>query len=126
MGEAARRCGRPHPGLWGGSVSKRGKQPETLCECYICGRSVLVFERDHFPVSKCLDGILTREICRDCHDLKDRLPINRWDPVVAFGGLMTLWSKADRDERLILAHMFHVMNGQAAFIRQVKDARHEK
>lgn len=107
-------------------MSGRKRKPETLSECYICGRSVLVFERDHFPVSKCLDGTLTRDICRDCHDLKDRLPLDRWDPAVSYGGLMMLWNKSTRDERLILAHMFHVMNGQAAFIQKIKEERNGK
>lgn len=80
--------------------------------CYICGllctKSLL--EWDHFPIGKVLGGLNTLPICRPCHDLKDRLHMDRWDPEAAFIAVSGVWGKANRDERLVLAKMFHVMN----------------
>lgn len=85
--------------------------------CYICEREVMKAERDHFPRPKSLGGTDTQDICRDCHDMKDRHPLEKWDPNAAFEALRGLWNKATASERLLLAKMFHISSQQAAVIR---------
>jgi hypothetical protein len=88
-------------------------KPE-FSRCYICDRSVITYERDHFPAPRSLGGDVVMDICRDCHDMKDRIPLANWDPAVAFPAFMGLWTKSNPEERLLLAKMFHIVSqGQA-------------
>lgn len=72
-------------------------------ECFYCGVHGGPVEHDHFPVPQCYGGTITVPVCRGCHDLKDRTPLDDWNPAMAFGAFIGLWEKADRDERLALA-----------------------
>lgn len=59
-------------------------------------------EADHAPVPARCGGVETIPLCRGCHDLKDRYPIDSWHPSKALGAFRGLWEKADREERLML------------------------
>ena len=89
--------------------------------CYICEGPVLKGEQDHFPIPKSLGGRQTMTICTNCHDLKDRHPLGKWDPSMAFSGLMGLWEKASRGERLVLVKMFHVLSQGHATMKFLKE-----
>lgn len=96
------------------------KQTSMLMKrCYICGRAVMTVERDHFPTPQSLDGKLMQDACRDCHDLKDRHPLEKWDPAFALQALSGLWEKANGEERLMLAKVFHIASQQAATINMM-------
>jgi hypothetical protein len=85
--------------------------------CYICERELHgTGEKDHFPIPQSLGGTMTMPICLSCHDDKDRLPLFKWDAGVAYTSLAGLWAKANRDERLMLAKVFHVASQQSATI----------
>lgn len=78
--------------------------------CYICERKLNGrFEKDHFPKSACNGGTEVLPICVSCHSDKDRIGIKNWDSSF-LGVLAGLWQKLDRDERLFIAKMIHVMN----------------
>lgn len=55
---------------------RRGCGCETCyyCDQWVSGRH----EHDHFPVPKVCGGIEMVAACLSCHDLKDRLPLDRW------------------------------------------------
>lgn len=74
--------------------------------CYICGQPAT--ERDHFPVPQSMGGDAVEPICRGCHDSKDRIPLDTWNPTLAFDSLSGLWAKATHLERLMLAKLFHI------------------
>ena len=79
-------------------------------ECYICGRALHgCGENDHFPVTKSLGGEITFPACQNCHNDKDRVTLANWDATVAFAGLAGLWSKASREERLVLVKIFKII-----------------
>ena len=61
-----------------------------------------------------LGGDFVMPICRDCHDMKDRIPLRKWDPVSAYASLEGLWNKANAQERLVLAKIFHVVSQSLA------------
>jgi hypothetical protein len=66
-----------------------------------------------------MGGKVTFPICRGCHDTKDRFPPDAWNPSLAFGGLQGLWSKATRDERLVLLKLFHITGQLHAALAQI-------
>ena len=47
---------------------------------------------------------------RDVADSMDTTSLDSWDAERAFAAMTGLWSKANRDERLLLAKMYHIMN----------------
>lgn len=98
---------------------------EEWCSCYICGRRVKSVELDHFPTPQSLGGVAMLPACRDCHDMKDRHPLDTWEPDVAFTALTGLWAKADASERMMLAKMFHVISQGIAAFRKQQRARKE-
>lgn len=49
------------------------------CEMYLSTRH----EHDHFPLQWTYGGEGTVPVCVNCHDLKDRLPLERWPPIGA-------------------------------------------
>jgi hypothetical protein len=68
-----------------------------------------------------MGGDATLPICVCCHDDKDRTIVGNWEPSTAFASLASLWGKCDRDERLMLAKMFHVCSqGTAAIDAKAK------
>jgi hypothetical protein len=91
-------------------------KPSAFERCYICDGFVGASgQRDHFPVPRSMGGRLTMVICNACHDIKDRVPLDGWDPSVSFAGLAGLWAKATTKERLVLVKMFHVVSQGVAF-----------
>jgi len=93
-----------------------------MTRCYICDRAIhkknddgrAGCDLDHFPVPKSLGGTETVPCCLSCHNDKDRTKIGNWDPSVTFAGLSGLWRKAGRDERLVLAKIFHMVSQSLA------------
>jgi hypothetical protein len=90
-------------------------RPE-MASCYICGRAAFTMERDHFPRPQSMGGVDMYDICRDCHDIKDRHPLETWNPEYAFQALLGLWTRATAEERLVLAKLFHIASQGAATI----------
>lgn len=81
------------------------------CGCTLSSRH----EHDHFPVPKRHGGEEVIPICLNCHDLKDRINFNDWNPSMAwraiaeapaevkiFYGMMvaTYWDFKAREEKL--------------------------
>ena len=47
--------------------------------CFYCGRFLSPrHEHDHFPIPRRAGGEATVAVCIDCHDLKDRFPLDAW------------------------------------------------
>lgn len=92
-------------------------------ECYVCGRMTFKAEMDHFPTPARMGGTVTLPICRDCHDLKDRHPMDTWNPDLVFASLAGLWGKASAQERLLLVKMFHVVSDRTTPTKKEKAAR---
>ena len=47
--------------------------------CFYCERTIIgPHEHDHFPLSFRHGGDTTVASCKDCHDAKDRVPLERW------------------------------------------------
>lgn len=92
----------------------KGKTKADPVACYICSRVVHRYEEDHFPMPRSLGGDHVMPICRDCHDMKDRIPLRKWDPVSSYGALAGLWNKATAQERLVLAKIFHIISQSLA------------
>jgi hypothetical protein len=47
--------------------------------CFYCDVTLSVrHEHDHWPVAKRHDGATTVPVCLNCHDLKDRIPLDHW------------------------------------------------
>lgn len=47
--------------------------------CFYCDQRIqAVHEHDHFPVAKRHGGTDTVATCVECHNLKDRHPLNKW------------------------------------------------
>lgn len=48
-------------------------------DCFYCGRFLSPrHQHDHFPRPRRAGGLNTVAVCVDCHDLKDRYPLDRW------------------------------------------------
>jgi len=75
--------------------------------CAICEQSSLC-ENDHFPVAGRHGGVSIWPLCRACHDLTDRLPLDKWSPNLAWGSLASIFEKSNRNERLLLVKLFKI------------------
>lgn len=62
-------------------------------------------EHDHMPVPERAGGTHTECACLNCHDLKDRVPLDRWTPAQAFTAVRGLWDKGTPTERIVIAKM---------------------
>ena len=65
-------------------------------------------EHDHFPIPKAAGGTDTYCVCLNCHDLKDRVPLDNQDATVVLEALMNLWQRAEPVERIMLGRMFRL------------------
>jgi len=82
---------------------------DPFSRCYVCDNWVGASgERDHFPRSFAEGGELVLPICASCHDIKDRIGLERWSPEESFAAMSGLWGKATTQERLMIVKMFHV------------------
>lgn len=53
--------------------------PDDCAECFYCRMPLGGFhEHDHAPIPQRHGGIDTVPSCVNCHNLKDRLPLNNW------------------------------------------------
>jgi hypothetical protein len=76
-------------------------------ECLYCDAMLSTrHEHDHYPLPVRHGGKETVCVCVNCHDLKDRVPLERWGDMdrtmAAFSGL---WGKADPLERIVLSKL---------------------
>lgn len=75
--------------------------------CLYCGNPVARrHEHDHFPVPERLGGKQVFCVCFNCHELKDRTPLEKWQPIDALRALAGVWSKANASERIVIAKLF--------------------
>lgn len=62
-----------------------------MCECETCFYCDAYLARrhdhDHFPVPTCCNGTETVPACLNCHELKDRIPLEHW-PVNLYGAAL--------------------------------------
>jgi hypothetical protein len=57
---------------------------------------------------------VTWNLCEECHTIKDRIPLDNWSAEDTFAALSGVWSKCDRDERLVIVKMIKVLGNMAA------------
>jgi hypothetical protein len=80
-------------------------------KCFYCENQLSPrHEHDHFPVPARLGGDRTVCSCINCHDLKDRIPLNDW-PMEALRevlGLENMWSKLSTTQRIFLGKLIAV------------------
>lgn len=59
--------------------------------CVYCDMPVSTrHEHDHFPIPKRAGGVEVYPVCVNCHDLKDRVPLDRLDPALVFTAMMQM------------------------------------
>lgn len=75
--------------------------------CAICNVEAPC-EDDHFPIADRHNGHQMWPLCRTCHDLTDRIPWDRQTASMTWANLFSLFEKADRGERVILAKLFKI------------------
>lgn len=92
-------------------------------DCIVCG--LPASEMDHFPSAARHGGDTTVPLCRGCHDAKDRLPLDTWNPAVAFSALSGLWEKADREERILIMKMTVLFEEAIVLTRELEAAQQE-
>ena len=66
-------------------------------------------EHDHFPTPKRHGGEGVFCVCINCHDLKDRVPMDHWHPNEAYKAISDLWPKMTPMQRILMAKMFNVV-----------------
>jgi len=97
-------------------VYPEGTKADRNMKCYICSSSLRSRgEMDHFPIPKRFGGTKVMPICINCHDDKDRHFI-KLDSEESFESAMSLWAKADTQERIILARMYSLILDQGALV----------
>ncbi len=62
-------------------------------------------EHDHFPEAKRHGGKKKVCACLNCHELKDRTPLQNWDAGSLMQAMVGLWKKASPAERVLLAKL---------------------
>lgn len=79
--------------------------------CFYCGALLAKqHEHDHFPVPRRHGGDRVVCACVNCHSLKDREPLDRWNPDAAEDVLLNLAARVEgATERIILAKFIAVL-----------------
>ena len=93
-----------------------------LATCHVCERYTRC-DMDH-PIPQRIGGTATIPLCLTCHDMKDRLPLEKWDPVQAERGFASMWGGLPADGRLMLLKMFSIV-AEANHLRQACSAEYE-
>ena len=85
------------------------KERSAFETCYYCGATVAQgsYQRDHFPIPERCGGTTTVVACLPCHDMKDRLRFDQWNPELV-ADMMDDWPKLGRASRIMLAKMLAV------------------
>jgi len=74
-------------------------------DCFYCGNQLSPrHEHDHFPIPVRHDGEQVVCVCINCHDLKDRIPLDRWSPK-AIVEILGAWSKLSAIQRIFLGKL---------------------
>lgn len=88
------------------------------CEriCFYCDVTLSPrHEHDHFPTAKRHGGQSVVAICLNCHDLKDRVPLDDW-PVEL---VLRAFKEAGPLGRLLVAKCSHIAADASAQLKQV-------
>ena len=103
-------------------VFPEGTRANKHMKCYICSSALRSRgEMDHFPIPKRLGGAKVMPICINCHDEKDRYFV-KFDSEETFESAMSLWAKADTQERIILARMYNLILDQGALVSTLSES----
>ena len=87
--------------------------------CFYCGCMLAKrHEHDHFGLAKRNGGKVTVCACINCHELKDRSRLARWDATEAIVAFTGLWEKASANERILIAKMLDM--GSDAYSIMIK------
>lgn len=90
-------------------MSGSGNNNQHSTECFYCGSPVRpgAHEDDHFPIPKRAGGTRVVCACYECHDLKDRTPLHRWDVTLGCLAMKEVWGEdpPNRHARLLLAKL---------------------
>lgn len=87
-------------------------------ECLYCGMLLSPgHEHDHFPTPLRRGGTEMVCVCANCHSLKDRVPLDRWNAGHAMRAFAGLWAKAEPLERIALAKMLALFEDAKEEIR---------
>jgi hypothetical protein len=90
--------------------SKRSVRPR-CCEfekCFYCEMPLIPsHDHDHFPKPFRYGGTDMVACCKNCHVLKDRIPLDRWpmNEVEVWSTMLDVWYKLTPPGRLLLAKM---------------------
>lgn len=99
------------------------------CEyCFYCKIDLtgLDHQHDHFPVPQSIGGTDTVAACINCHDLKDRTPLDQWSATLYLTGVYQIvelavwhtlgdreipeeWAQFDRPARLVWAKLTRIL-----------------
>jgi len=90
-------------------------------------------QHDHFPVPQNLGGEDTVTACVNCHDLKDRIPLNEWSATLYLTGVYQIvelavwhtvgdreipaeWVQFERPARLVWAKLTRIILEHPEFV----------
>ena len=101
-------------------VYPEGTKASKKMKCYVCSSALRSRgEMDHFPIPKRLGGAKVMPICINCHDEKDR-HFFKLDSEEAFESTMSLWVKANTQERIVLARMYTLILDQGSSLSKYR------
>lgn len=68
------------------------KRELPCCEfCHYCDAPLVRrHEHDHFPIPKAAGGTEMVPACMNCHEMKDRMPLEQWNPTFLVTGLLEI------------------------------------
>lgn len=78
-----------------------------LCTiCFYCDQPLSSrHEHDHFPIPKDVGGTMTRPVCVNCHDLKDRMALDSLSWFALAGRMQSEWGNMPPATRIFVARM---------------------
>lgn len=89
-------------------------QPAHLPGCFYCEAPLSPrHEHDHFPIPVRDGGDDTVCACINCHDMKDRQPLNEWPVEVAVAAQAEVWGTAEKPHpmaRIYFAKLLALMS----------------
>lgn len=97
-----------------GAKLKKGRARQRCCElekCFYCDMPLAPgHDHDHFPVPFRFGGTDMVPCCKNCHMLKDRIPLDRWpvNEVELLATLLDVWHKLPPLGRVWIAKMMVV------------------
>lgn len=93
-------------------MSEMACDPRT---CFYCDRVVgPAHEHDHFPIPASAGGTQTVPACLTCHELKDRITVEKWDLTELFSA----WASMPPVARILTAKMLRLAFSTRRLIEQ--------